>query len=366
MAETADVLVIGGGIAGLGVAAMLSGSRRVIVLEAEPVPCFHSSGRSAAVYIKSYGPPGVRAATLASEPFFHEPPDGFAEAPLITPRGLLFIDPEEGALAPLVAENPGLAYVTREEAAARCPVLRTDRIAEAVWEEDAQDLDVDLITGGYRRMMRAAGGHLVVNARVSALTRNDGVWRAETPSGAFEAPVFVNAAGAWSSQVAALAGAAPIHVQPKRRSAAVIPPPAGMDASAWPLFTDANETWYAKPSAGKLIVSPADADPVEPCDAWPDDMVLAEGLHRFSEAVTFEVARVERSWAGLRSFAPDGEPVVGFDGKEEGFFWLAGLGGYGVQTSPAIAALAAALILGEPPAIDPAPFAPQRFSGRFS
>lgn len=366
MAESADVLVIGGGIAGLGVAAMLAGDRRVIVLEAEPTPCFHSSGRSAAVYIKSYGPPGVRAATLAAEPFFHQPPEGFAEAPLISPRGLLFIDPEEGALAPLVAENPGLSYVSAQEAAERCPVLRTDRIAEAVWEEDAQDLDVDLITGGYRRMMRAAGGHLVVSARVSSLTRTGGVWRAETEAGAFEAPVIVNAAGAWSSQVAALAGAQAIHVQPKRRSAAVVPPPAGMDASGWPLFTDAKETWYAKPSAGKLIVSPADAEPVEPCDAWPDDMILAEGIHRFSEAVTFEVTRVERSWAGLRSFASDGEPVVGFDARAEGFFWLAGLGGYGVQTSPALAALSAALIRGEAPAIDPAPFDPKRFPGRFS
>lgn len=361
MTESADVLVIGGGIAGLGVAAMLSGEARVIVLEAEPMPCFHSSGRSAAVYIKSYGPPGVRAATVAAEPFFLEPPEGFADAPLVKPRGLLFLDPEGGGLDALLAETPGLVRVTPEEAAERCPVLRTDRIVDAVWEEDAQDLDVDLITGGFRRMMRAGGGHLVTSARVEALRREGGLWIAETKAGSFAAPVLVNAAGAWASQVAAMAGAAPIRVQPKRRSAAVVPPPAGTDAKDWPLFTDAKETWYAKPSAGKLIVSPADAEPMEPCDAWPDDMVVAEGLHRFSEAVTFEVTRVERTWAGLRSFAPDGEPLVGFDSRAEGFFWLAGQGGYGVQTAPAISALAAALISGAAPAIDPAPFAPARF-----
>ncbi len=361
MTESADILVIGGGIAGLGVAAMLSGEARVIVLEAEPMPCFHSSGRSAAVYIKSYGPPGVRAATIAAEPFFLDPPEGFADAPLVKPRGLLFLDPEGGGLDALLAETPGLVRVTPEEAAERCPVLRTDRIVEAVWEEDAQDLDVDLITGGFRRMMRAGGGHLVTSARVETLRREGGLWIAETKAGAFAAPVLVNAAGAWASQVAAMAGAAPIRVQPKRRSAAVVPPPVGVDAKNWPLFTDAKETWYAKPSAGKLIVSPADAEPMEPCDAWPDDMVVAEGLHRFSEAVTFEVTRVERTWAGLRSFAPDGEPICGFDGRAEGFFWLAGQGGYGVQTAPALSALAAALISGAAPAIDPAPFAPARF-----
>lgn len=361
MAETADVLVIGAGVAGLGAAGMLAADASAIVLEAEPVPCFHTSGRSAAVYIKSYGPPGVRAATLASEAFFHAPPEGFAEAPLISPRGLLFLDPEGGALAGLAAETPGLRFIGREEAAERCPAIRFERVVDIAWEEDAQDLDVDLIAGGFRRMMRAGRGRLVTGARVGALTRAGGVWRAETAAGAFEAPVLVNAAGAWASGVAAMAGAAPIRIQPKRRSAAVVPPPAGMDARAWPLFTDAKETWYAKPAAGKLIVSPADAEPMEPCDAWPDDMVLAEGLQRFEEAVTFPVTRVERSWAGLRSFAPDGEPAVGFDPAAEGFFWLAGQGGYGFQTAPALSRLAADLVLRRAPALDPRPFDPARF-----
>ncbi len=362
MAERADVLVVGAGVAGLGAAAMLSGEASVIVLEAESAPCFHSTGRSAAIFIKSYGPPGVRAATLASEPFYEAPPEGFAEAPLLLPRGLLFVDPVGGALDALVTETPGMVFIDPADALRFCPALRPDRIVAASYEEDARDIDVDLLTGGFRRMMRAGRGHLVTGAEVKALSRSGGVWRADTVAGAFEAPIVVDAAGAWSSRVAALAGAAPIHVQPKRRSAAMVPGPAGEDVNRWPLVGDAAETWYAAPKAGKLMVSPADADPIEACDVWPDDMVLAEGLHRFSEAMTFEVARVERTWAGLRSFSPDGEPVVGFDPAAEGFFWLAGQGGYGIQTAPALSHLAADLVLGRDPSLDPRPFAPARFA----
>lgn len=355
--QTADVMVVGAGVAGLGVAACLAGERTVVVLEAESTPCFHSTGRSAAVYIESYGPPAVRAATKASAPFFFDTPEGLAEAPLLTPRGMLNIEYEDdaGHLAPLMAENPGVQRITIAEAMGLLPILRPDGVVDVSYEEAALDIDVDLLIGAFRRMARSRDVRTCTNARVASLSRKHGLWRAETPAGAFEAPIVVNAAGGWASEIAALAGALPIEIQPKRRSAAIIPAPAGHDVSRWPLFDDAAERWYAKPTGGKLMVSPADADPVEACDIWPDDMVLAEGVHRFSNAVTFEVTRVERSWAGLRSFSKDGEPVVGFDAAAEGFFWLAGQGGYGIQTAPALSELAAALICGQTPSLGAGP-----------
>lgn len=364
MVETADILIIGAGAAGLGAAAHLAADARVVVLEAEPTPCYHSTGRSAAIFIKSYGPPGVRAATRASEAFFEAPPDGFAEAPLLSPRGVLYVDPIGGALDAMIEATPGMHAISAEDAVARVPVLRRDLIVAASYEDDARDIDVDLLTNGFRRMMRAGRAELVVNARVTGLARAGGVWRLDTANGVYEAPIVINAAGGWAGGLAALAGASAITIQPKRRSAAIIPAPSGHDVGGWPMFGDAAEQWYARPTGGKLMVSPADADPVEACDIWPDDMVLAEGVHRFSEAVNFEVTRVERSWAGLRSFAPDGEPVVGFDTAVEGFFWLAGQGGYGIQTAPALSRLTADLILARTPAmgVDAKLLAPSRFA----
>lgn len=361
MAEVADVLIIGAGAAGLGAAAHLADFANVIVLEAEDTACHHSTGRSAALYLKSYGPPGVLAATGAGEAFFTLPPEGFADAPLLSPRGMLHLDYQGGKLAGLMDIAPGIERITPAEAAEMVPILRPELIRETGYEDDARDIDVDLLTTGFQRMMRAGSARLVTRARVSALRREGSVWRAETPAGVFEAPIVVNAAGAWGSVVAKMAEAAPIHIQPKRRSAAIVPVPEPHDPTAWPGFVELTETWYAKPMGGKLMVSPADAEPVEPFDAWPDDMTLAEGVDRFSQAVNFEVTRVERSWAGLRSFSPDGEPVVGFDLQQEGFFWLAGQGGYGIQTAPALSRLAADLILKREPLLDAAVFSPARF-----
>lgn len=365
MSKTADVIVIGAGVAGLGAAARIALDARVLVLEMERTPCRHSSGRSAAIYVKSYGPPGVRAATAASEAFFMEPPDGFAEAPLLTPRGFLYVDYESRGVEALLATSPDLEAITAKEAQALFPIIRTEGMTAAAYETDSRNIDVDLLTSGYRRMIAAAGGEIVTDAEVSALTYANGVWRIDTRAGAFETPTVVNAAGAWASRVGAMAGATPIEITPCRRSAAVLPAPAGMDVSAWPLVADADESWYAKPLSGKLMVSPADQDPVEACDIYPDDMVLAEGIDRFQQRMNYEVTRVEHSWAGLRSFPPDGEPVVGFDSNAEGFFWYAGIGGYGIQTSPALAVLAGDLIAARAHALDAdsvALMAPDRFA----
>ncbi|SDE81833.1 NAD(P)/FAD-dependent oxidoreductase [Limimaricola pyoseonensis] len=347
-----DVIVIGGGIAGISAGAEIAAEARVLVLEAEPAIGYHATGRSAALFIRNYGNATLRALNAAAAPFL-DAPEGVCEGSLLTPRGELLVATEDelGALEAYAEGSDGLERLEAKEAVELVPILRPERIAAAVLERDAQDIDVDRMLQGYARLLKSRGGRVETGQRIEAVAREGGVWRVRTADGAFEAPVVVDAAGAWADTVARLAGAAPCGVAPLRRSAAILPAPEGHDIAHWPMFGSASEAWYAKPDAGKLMVSPADEDPVEPHDAWADDMVLAEGLHRFEQAVTMPVTRVERSWAGLRSFAPDRAPVVGFDPACVGFFWLAGQGGYGVQTAPALSRLAADLVAGRAPAL---------------
>ena len=363
MSETADILIIGGGIAGVGAAARLSPDARVIVLEMEDALGRHATGRSAAIYIRNYGNATLRALNAASEPVLKEPA-GIAEATLLSPRGEMLIAREDelDAFEAYLKGADGVDMLTPGEAVALFPLLRRETIAAAAIERAAQDIDVDRLLQGFARLARRNGARFETDAPAQRLTRTGGVWRVETPKGTFEAPILVNAAGAWADVIAERADVRRIGLVPMRRSAAIVPPPAGIDVTGWPLVASASETWYAKPDAGKLMVSPADEDPVEPHDAWPDDMVLAEGLHRFEQAVTMPVTHVERSWAGLRSFVADRTPAVGFAADAEGFFWLAGQGGYGVQTAPALSDLAADLCLRRTPklpgaivaALDPA------------
>jgi D-arginine dehydrogenase len=362
---TPDILVIGGGIAGMSAAAHLAHAARVQVLEAEARPGMHATGRSAAIFVRNYGNATLRALNKLSEPVLMAP-EGVSETSLLTPRGEMMVatEAEMDDLAAYAQGAEGLERLTPEEALALVPILRPEALAGALLEPGAQDIDVDRMLAGYMRLLRARGGIIETGAQVRALERIRGVWHVETAKGRFEAPCIVNAAGAWAEQMGALAGALPISLIPHRRSAAILPEPEGHDTCAWPLFANIRETWYAKPVAGKLMVSPAEADPVPAGDAWPDDMVLAEGLHRFEQAVTIPVARVERSWAGLRTFAPDHTPVMGADPVVEGFYWLAGQGGYGVQTAPALAQGIAAEITGRTPlpealrtALSPARFA---------
>lgn len=351
-ATTADVLVIGGGIAGVGAGAFMAADARVLVLEREAAIGYHATSRSAAIYIRNYGNATLRALNASAEPFLTEP-EGVSDRSLLSLRGELMIAREEelGALDAYLDGSSGVARITPEEAVALFPILRREGLAAAAHEPAASDIDVDRLLQGFARLLRARGGRIVAGAGVGALKRAGGAWRVETTQGVFDAPVVVNAAGAWADAVAGLAGLRPCGLTPYRRSAAILPAPEGFDVSRWPLLVAASETFYAKPEAGRLMVSPADEDPVEPHDAWADDMVLAEGLHRYEQAVTTPVTRVERSWAGLRTFAPDRTPVVGFSAEAEGFFWLAGQGGYGVQTSPALSRLAADLVAGRAPAL---------------
>ena len=352
MADTADVVIVGGGMAGIGLGAHLAPHARVVLMEREAQPGYHASGRSAAIFLKNYGNPTVRTLTRAGEALLANPPGDLAESPLLSPRGMLTLAAGEEirAFETFVSGALGAVEVSIEEAFRRVPVLRPGRFVRAAIEEDAPDIDVHTLLHGWLRIYRRHGGVIHTNAEVMDIAREaGGAWQITTKDRTVSAPVLVNAAGAWADAIAALAGVPPLGLRPLRRSAAIIPAPEGQDVSRWPLFGTVSETWYAKPDAGRLMISPADEDEVEPHDAWPDDMVLAEGLDRFSQATTVEVRRLDRSWAGLRTFAPDRTPVAGFDPVAEGFFWLAGQGGYGIQTSPALSQLASALILGQEP-----------------
>jgi D-arginine dehydrogenase len=348
MAEqiVADIAIIGAGIAGTGIAADLSRDFRVVMIEQEERPGYHSTGRSAALFIQNYGNSVIRALNRASAPLFLGADRDLFPHPLLTQRGFLAVADAEtiDAHHALMAESEGLRELSADEAVAMVPILRKETIVAACYEDDAQDIDVAALHQGWLKVAKAAGMRLVTSNGVVSGDYADGRWVLETRDFRVAAPVVVNAAGAWADVVARSLGVEPIGLQPLRRSMAVLPAPEGHDSRDWPLFNDAAERWYAKPDGGRLFVSPADQDLVEPHDAFADDMVLAEGLHRFEQAVTIPVTHVERSWAGLRTFAPDRTPVAGFDRTADGFFWLAGQGGYGIQTAPGLSALAGALI----------------------
>jgi len=353
MSETPDVLILGAGIAGASLGAELAADGAVVtVLEAEDQAGYHATGRSAAHFIECYGPPAVRAFNRATRPFLESPPADFAAHGFLTRRPLVWFAYEGGraALEALTAQESCLTPLSVEEAVRRCPILKPDGIVFCSVEETAADIDVAGLHQAYLAKLKRLGGRVVVKARAQAVRREGGCWRVETPAGAYAAPILVNAAGAWAGEVGRMAGLPSIALNPLRRSAALLPAPAYEGFEDWPLMGDIGERFYFKPEAGKLLVSPADEVPVAPHDAYVDDMALAEGLHRFEQGATVTVERVESSWAGLRTFANDRQPLVGFDQAEggEGFFWYAGQGGYGIQTSAGMAWNAAAQLQGKP------------------
>jgi D-arginine dehydrogenase len=348
-----DFIVIGAGIAGASAASLLAERGTTLLLERESQPGYHTTGRSAALYSEAYGNATIRSLTTGARPFFMNPPDGFAEHPLLTPRGAMFVGRADQiaaldrAAAETSALQPSIRRIDAAEARRICPVLKADYVAGAVLEPEAMDIDVHALHQGFLRGLRARGGRLATDVEVVALERAGGEWRVRTRTGDYAAPVIVNAAGAWADELARLAGADPVGLVPKRRTAILFAPPPGCDISAWPLVLDIDETFYFKPDAGKLLGSPADETPSPPCDAQPEELDVALAVERIQQAAELPIARIERRWAGLRSFVADKTPVVGFDGRADGFFWLAGQGGYGIQTAPAIARLAAALVAGE-------------------
>ncbi len=346
---TYDFAVIGAGIAGASLSAQLAQTARVQLIEAETQPGYHSTGRSAAVYDPHYGPPQIRALTRAALAFFQSPPPGFADAPLLTPRPALTIaraDQMDGLRA--MAAETGGTLLDAQETQARFPLLRPGYASGGLWLTTCHDIDVHALLQGYLAQLRARGGHLVCKAPVTGLRRDAGQWTLHTPQSDHQARVIVNAAGAWADQIGAMAGATPIGLQPKRRSALTVDPPSGFAVDTLPMLDDLDQQFYVKPDAGRLLISPANADPMPPCDAQPDEMDIALAIDRVQSALNLPIRRIAGKWAGLRSFVADGEPVVGHDPQVPGLFWCAAQGGYGIQTAPALARLAAALILDQP------------------
>jgi len=332
------VLVIGGGIAGVSAAAKLAPDFEVTLLEAEPSLGFHASGRSAAMFVEQYGTETTCVLNRASRSE-HE------RRGVLSPRGIMIVAKDADA-AQFEADlaNMGLEEIDVAEAFARIPILSPE-VTRAAIHEDAHDIDTDRLVQSFAKDARANGAKIITGQRVTAIAKTT-AWCVQGRDQSFEADIVVNAGGAWADQVAELAGVAPLGLQPNRRSMARLPAPDGHDVSSWPLIFGPGETWYAKPDAGGWIVSPADEHPMPPMDAWPDDMVLAEGLDRYQQYVTSPVTRVETSWAGLRTFSPDRSLVIGEEPAVSGFFWCAGQGGYGMQSSPAAAILLADLVAG--------------------
>lgn len=369
----ADVLIVGAGIAGAGAAYFLALSgARVHLLEQEWQPGYHSTGRSAALFTETYGNAPTRALTSASRAFLAEPPPGFAPHRLLSPRGFLVVGPADAehelrrSLAEFRALTPSVRWVDQSEALAMVPVLQPQAAAAALIEPDAMDIDVHALHQGYLRGATSAGAKVTCDAPVTAIARAHGTWAVETPVGRFRAPMLVNACGAWADELARLASLAPLGLTPKRRTMIAFDPPAGVAADHWPMVIAADESWYLKADAGRLLGSPADETPSPACDIQPDELDIAITVDRIERATTLTVRRIVSKWAGLRVFAPDKSLIAGFDPDAEGFFWLAGQGGYGIQTSPAMGRIAAAMIGGgrfpddiarfgaSPEALDPA------------
>lgn len=354
MSLKADYLVIGAGIAGASVGYWLSPHGRVLLLERESQPGYHSTGRSAALFMESYGTAQVRALTMASRAFLESPPPGFAEHPVLSPRGALMVatQGQQEALQAhweiLRAMTPRAQLLDPAGALALTPVLRREKVAGAVLEPDAADMDVHAIHQGFLRGIRRNGGSIVSDAGVTALSHGGGAWQVQAGGQRYQAPVVLNAAGAWAEAVGAMAGARPIGLQPRRRSAFIFAPPPGVSSAAWPLTFGVGEDWYFKPDAGMLLGSPANADPVEPQDVQPEALDIAIAIERIQDMTTLVIQRPTHTWAGLRSFVPDGDLVGGWDSQAPGFFWVAAQGGYGIQTSPAMGQACAALVRGLP------------------
>ncbi|MGR3659730.1 MAG: NAD(P)/FAD-dependent oxidoreductase [Paracoccaceae bacterium] len=371
MVET-DIIVIGAGIAGASIAAMLSETEDVIILDMERRAGFHTTGRSAALFTENYGTPAIKLFTRASRHFFENPPDGFCAHPLLTPRGIIYLARADqlDRLQEFRKANPDVVELTGSDLHDRIPYLKKDQIIAGLLEADAADIDVNELHAGYLRQAKNNGAELLCDQAVLSLDYENSVWRVGTAKMQLKAAVIINAAGAWADEIASLAGVAPAELRPLKRTAAVVqfdkPIPRDMY-----FLNDIDENWYCKPEGSNLFLSPEDALPSPPCDAWADDMDVASVIENITEVLDLEPVKVESSWAGLRTFAPDNEFVIGYAKDADGFFWLAGQGGYGIQTAPAVAAFSASLVRGMPvpdtlarPGLEAACFSPGRFLRR--
>jgi D-arginine dehydrogenase len=348
------VIILGAGIAGASLAAQLAPLMEVALVELEDQPGRHATGRSAAMFFESYGNATIRALTRASRQFLDHPPEGFCESPLMTPRSALLVAAASqaqrlDALCGGPAAAHGYRRIDAAETLARMPILRPEwATSGGVLDDSGHDIDVAGLHQGYLRAAKRAGCRMVYGLGEIALERRSGLWQVRGKGEMLQAPLLVNACGAWADLVAAQAGARTVGLQPMRRTALTIPAPAHHDIRDWPLVIDIDESCYFKPDAGQLLLSPANEDPMPPCDVAPEELDVAIAVDRFEQMTTESVRKVSHRWAGLRSFVADRSPVVGFDSQADGFFWLAGQGGYGIQTAPAMARVAACLLTGAP------------------
>ncbi|PSL21174.1 NAD(P)/FAD-dependent oxidoreductase [Shimia abyssi] len=356
-----DFLVIGGGIAGVSAAARLSEFGKVTLLERETALGYHASGRSAALFESNYGLKSTVELSKASAEFHTNAHGGFLSA-----RGLLVLGKAgEATDFAHACDNLNVAPIDVERAFELVPILDPANVKHAAFHKAAYDIDTDLQIQTFARVCRQNGSAVLTNQDVTDIKRLDAGWEVTSSGQVHNARMLFNAAGAWVDHIAELAGIAPLGFTPLRRSMARIPAPANHDVSPWPMMLGCREDWYAKPDAGSLLVSPAEEDPMSPFDAWPDDIVLAEGIARYQEFVTEDVTRLTASWAGLRTFSPDRNLVLGPALDDAGFFWVAGQGGYGFQTAPAASQLIVDLVTGKPSDLDPDTLAainPNRFA----
>ena len=354
--SSADILIVGGGIAGLSAASALSRHAKVVLLEAEDAIGYHSSGRSATMLHYALGDPQVRALTLASRPVFDDPPADFTDVPL-GHQAQVLVHAREDEISALDALGAAIAPFAQLERVGEagllelCPVLRTSAggaIAGLV-DRHAIRLDPHALLQAHVRTLRRMGGEIVTNARVARADQSGDGWQARTEAGqTYSAPILINAAGAWADAFAEMAGIGPLGLRPLRRTIITFDGPPGVDLSAWPFVKTIGDELYFAPESGRLFASPMNEDPTDPCDAQPDEYEVALAAHRVEDRTTIKVGRVHSRWAGLRTFAQDRHLIAGFDPRAEGFFWLAGQGGFGLQTSPVMGDIVESLIASTP------------------
>lgn len=352
--HSCDFLIIGCGIAGAAIASHLAQHASVHVLEMEDQPGYHSTGRSAALFCENYGNPTIRALSRASREFFHSPPPGFCDVPLLRPRLVLMYarSHQRAAFDGLMkssATDGHLEPVSPQAALELASILRPEGLLGGFVDRNSADIEVHELHRGYIKSLKRRGGTLTVRAQVIDLRRDSDTWIVSCGGESYRASVVVNAAGAWAGEIGKIAQAQKIALEPRRRTAVLTDPPPGVPSAKWPLIVDVEEQLYVKPDAGLLLFSPADETPVDPGDVQPEDLDVAIAVDRLQTETTLEVHSIRRKWAGLRSFVPDRSPVIGYDHLQPGFFWVAALGGYGIQTAPALSALAAALALHDRP-----------------
>jgi len=349
-----DFLIVGAGIAGASLADALAPTSRVALIEAEQQPGYHATGRSAALFVPSYGTATFRALARASAAFLQAPPAEFFPAPLLRARGALYVAQSDqqarftSTITAMRAAGADIELLSAAAARRRLPLLRPPYLTHAAFEAGVADIDVSALLQGFLRRARAHGARVMLGARLGAAARSQDAWHLEVSDERLRARVLVDAAGAWADPVAVACGAMPLGLRALRRTAALIDPPTGVAVGGWPALFDVGEQFYLKPESGRLLISPADEEPVTPGDAYPEDLTVAMAVDRIQRALDIDVQRVAHRWAGLRTFAADREPVIGFDPKVESLFWCAGQGGCGIESAPALARVAAALARGEP------------------